>query len=480
MRFARIGAPLAVLFTALVSESCDGADPTEPLDPVVIVTESLTEAIEGQGYSQHLEASGGSGGYSWLLAAGSLPAGLTLAPAGAISGTPVAAGTASFRVRATDSEGGTATVDLSIAVVQALAVHTLSLSDAVVGEEYAAQLQAVGGRGMYTWSIAGGDAGSWLGISSGGELTGTPLVAGPSTVTVAVEDESGQESTRELQVVTFEPLAVAAMTLPTATQGRAYAAQLVAKGGDGAYTWSLESGALPPGLSLAGGGALTGVPEDGGSFTFTARVTDGAGRVATRSLSLTVERAPTIRTTSLPPADVGVAYEVELSATGGTGAYDWSLTHGTLPEGLTLSAAGLISGMTSAVGSLTFTVRVMDEAARSHEVTLTIVVAEIEMLASGVAVTGLAGAAGSVRYYGVEVPSGTTHLSISISGGTGDADLYIRHGSLPEEFVYDCRPLREGNQETCTVTSPATGHWYVMIRGFAAYDGVTLVATHDG
>jgi hypothetical protein len=476
----RVAAALAVLPTLLFAVSCsDDGGPSNPVDPVSIQTESLADAIEGQEYSQALAASGGSGAYSWVLAAGSLPAGLTLAPAGTISGTPAAPGTSSFRIRATDAAGQTATADLSISVIQALAVHTATLPDAVVDEDYAAQLQAVGGRGTYTWSVTGGEAASWLTVSSDGTLAGTPVASGASSVTLAVVDESGQQATRQLPIVILEPLAVAAIELPTATQGRDYAVQLVATGGDGAYTWTVESGTLPMGVALTGGGALTGAPADGGTFTFIAQVTDGADRVATRSLSLTVDPAPTIQTGSLPPGDVGVPYAAQLMATGGTGSYTWSVTGGELPDGLTLSASGAVSGTPTTLGSATFTVQVVDEASSTHTRTFTIVVAEIGTLTSGVPVTGLAGDAGSTRYYGIEVPAGATRLTVSISGGTGDVDLYVRHGALPAEFAYDCRPLREGNMETCTFTPPSAGHWYVMLRGHSDYASVSLVATFE-
>ena len=476
----RFRTALFVLSSIFVIASCDDGDPTEPVEPISIETESLAEAIEGEAYSQQLESSGGTGAHSWVLAAGSLPSGLTLAPAGAITGTPTAPGTSSFRVRATDEGGQTATADLSIVVVQALAVHTGSLGDAVVGEEYTAELQVVGGRGTYTWSVTGGDASSWLTFSSAGVLSGTPMTSGASSVIVSVADESGQTASRELAIVVLDPLAVAEISLPTATQGRAYAAQLVATGGDGAYTWSVDSGTLPAGMALASGGALTGTPEDGGTFVFTVQVTDGADRVATRALTLTVEPAPTIQTASLPPGDLGETYAAQLAATGGTGGYTWSVEDGALPAGLTLAANGAISGTPTTLGTATFTIQVTDEAARTDTRVLTIVVAEIDQLASGVAVTGISGAAESVRYYGIDVPEGATQLTVSTSGGTGDVDLYVRRAGLPQEFVYDCRPLRDGNAETCTFTSPGTGTWYVMLRGFTAYDDVSLVATHDG
>jgi large repetitive protein len=466
----------------LVATACTdgGKDPLGPGpdDPVTIQTESLAEAVEGQGYDQQMEAVGGSGGYSWVLTAGSLPSGLTLSPAGMISGTPVGAVTSSFRVRATDAGGRSGTADLSIIVVQALAVHTATLPDADVGADYAAQLQAVGGRGTLTWSMTG-EATSWLTLSSTGALSGAPPAAGPFTVTVAVADESGQQATRALSIVARAPVAVAATTLPAATQGRPYAAQLVATGGDGVYSWSLERGELPTGLALTTSGALTGAPADGGEFTFTAQVTDGADRVASRAISLTVERAPTIQTGSLAPGEAGQPYAAQLVATGGTGSYTWTVTDGAIPDGLTLSSSGAIAGIPTTVGSSTFTVRVTDQAAATHSRALTLVIAQIEVLTNGVAVTGIAGETGSVRYYAIEVPTGAARLTIATSGGTGDVDLYIHRGALPQEYVYSCRPFRPGNEETCTVTAPAGGYWYIMLRGYAAYADVRLVASYD-
>ena len=275
-------------------------------------------------------------------------------------------------------------------------------------------------------------------------------------------------------------LTVAPISLPAATQGRVYAAQLLATGGDGVYAWSLESGTLPTGMALAGDGALTGIPAEGGTFTFTVRVTDGAARTATRGLTLTVNRAPTIAISSLPPGQPGEAYAAQLVATGGTGTYTWSLADGALPDGLTLSAAGSITGTPTTVGSTTFTVRVTDAASVTHAREFTLVVAQVAVLVSGDPVTGIAGEAGSERFYGIVVPSGAPGLTVSISGGTGDVDLYVRHGDLPMAYVYDCRPLRSGNDETCTFTAPASGHWYIMLRGHAAYTDVSLVASHGG
>ena len=98
-------------------------------------------------------------------------------------------------------------------------------------------------------------------------------------------------------------------------------------------------------------------------------------------------------------------------------------------------------------------------------------------LSNGVAKTGLSGATGSETTYTVVIAAGARNLTIAMSGGTGDADLYTRFGSAPTTTTYDCRPYKTGNAETCTVAAPKAGTYYVKIRGYAAYSGVSLKAT---
>jgi len=101
-------------------------------------------------------------------------------------------------------------------------------------------------------------------------------------------------------------------------------------------------------------------------------------------------------------------------------------------------------------------------------------------LQNGVPVTNLAGAASSEKMYRIEVPSGQQSLEIMMFGGTGDADLYIKFGAPPTVSDYDYRPFLAGNNETVTVTNPTAGTWYVMVRGYSEYSGVTLKATYGG
>lgn len=85
----------------------------------------------------------------------------------------------------------------------------------------------------------------------------------------------------------------------------------------------------------------------------------------------------------------------------------------------------------------------------------------------------------SWKYYTLTVPAGRTNLTISTSGGTGDADLYVRLGSNPTLSSYSCRPYKTGNTESCSFTNPTAGTYHIGIYGYAAVTGLTLSTSHQ-
>ena len=100
------------------------------------------------------------------------------------------------------------------------------------------------------------------------------------------------------------------------------------------------------------------------------------------------------------------------------------------------------------------------------------------ILEKGVAVTGLSGATGNEVNYTMDVPAGATNLNFDISGGTGDADLYVRFGSAPTTTTYDCRPYLNGNNENCNFANASAGTYHVMLRAYSSYSGVSLVGDY--
>jgi vibriolysin len=98
-------------------------------------------------------------------------------------------------------------------------------------------------------------------------------------------------------------------------------------------------------------------------------------------------------------------------------------------------------------------------------------------LTSGVPVEDLSDELRKVKFFKLDVAEGASKVQFTISGGTGDADIYVKFNTRPTVSLYDCRPYSSGNNETCTFDNPSVGTYYVMLRAYSAYTGVTLVGT---
>src|SRR5437588_6377734 len=144
-----------------------------------------------------------------------------------------------------------------------------------------------------------------------------------------VKDSANITATKSLSIaVTAAALVITTSSLPNGTVAVNYSQTLNATGGTGNYQWTV-TGPLPAGLSL-NGAVISGNPTTAGSSTFNVQVKDSANTTVSKSLSITINAAAlVITTTSLPNGTVGVAYSQILNATGGTGRYQWTVT-GTL------------------------------------------------------------------------------------------------------------------------------------------------------
>jgi Putative Ig domain len=165
--------------------------------------------------------------------------------------------------------------------------------------------------------------------------------------------------------------------LPSGTVNVPYSATLSATGGLAPYTWSLTGGSLPTGLSLSSKGVLSGMPTAAGSSTATILVTDSGGIPGKGILTATIviSAGAVVITTASPLAAgaLNVAYSATLAASGGTSPYTWSLAGGSLPAGVTLSAAGVISGTPTAYGISSFSVQATDSSSAPQSATAPLV-----------------------------------------------------------------------------------------------------------
>jgi len=229
-----------------------------------------------------LTASGGTGtGYTFSST--DLPAGLMISTGGTISGTPTVSGTFTYHVTVTDSAGNTGTISCSVTILPPVSATCVSIT-AVAGVPITpVTLMASGGTGTgYTFSSSDLPAG--LMLSSGGTISGTPTVSGTFTYHVTVKDSAGNVGLIACQVMvgqsTPPPLIVSCPTQGTATVGTPFSSSVPVSGGTPPYTYALNTGSLPPGLTLNPDGTITGTPTSAGSFTFSIKVTDSMGMTA--------------------------------------------------------------------------------------------------------------------------------------------------------------------------------------------------------
>jgi hypothetical protein len=402
-------------------------------NPPSIATTSLPNAMPNTAYSATLAATGGTPPYTWSIASGALPAGLTLAPTtGVIAGTPTGSGTSNFTVQVKGADSRTATQLFALTVGMSPSITTTSLSNGTQNTAYSATLTATGGTTPYTWSIISGALPAGLALApSTGVISGTPTVTGTSNFTVQVTSANSLTATQLLALTVNAPISIATTSLANGTQSTAYSATLTASGGMTPYTWSIVSGSLPAGLALAPGTAvISGTPTGSGSSNFTVQVTDANSRTATRSLNLTViaPTPPSITTTSLPSGVPNTAYSATLAAAGGTTPYTWSIISGSLPMGLALApSTGVISG-TPKGGSSTsnFTVQVTDAKSLTATQPLSLTVSK----SPSITTTSLANATQNTAYSAaLAAVGGTTPYTWSIVSGTLPAGLALAPGS---------------------------------------------------
>jgi len=445
---------------------------------LTVTTSALPLGTTGQAYSAELEASGGTGTKRWSLVQGwALPAGLTLAPGGQISGTPTTATQLIARFQVSDQSSPVqidyADLTIEIRYAAILTATTSALPDGKTGQAYAAQLEASGSTGTKTWSVAQGWAlPDGLTLASGGQISGAPTTATQLIVRFQVSDQSlpMQTDYADLLIRVDDPsLAITTTRVPAARAGATYGLQLVASGGTAPHAWSVVSGAPPPGLTLSSGGLLSGTPASEGYSTFTVQVTDASSptQVAAASLTAYVQHASILAVTTarMPTATAGAPYGLQLVAAGGTGLYAWSLASGTLPPGLALSGAGLLSGTPTSQGFWSFQVQVSDGSspAQTRDVSLGAAVRYASELSVSTArmPTATAGAPYS--------------LELLASGGTAPYTWSVTSGNPPPGLTLSQAGLLSG-------TPTSQGYWSFQVQvsdgsSPAQTRGVSLGAT---
>ncbi len=405
---------------------------TVTTNPAITVNPAtLPNGTVGTAYSQTVSATGGTGSYTFSVSAGTLPAGLSLTAAtGVVSGTPTTAATSNFTITATDGLSATGSRAYSVTINAAITVNPVTLPNGTVGTAYSQTVSATGGTGSYTFSVSAGTLPAGLSLNAAtGAITGSPTTVATSNFTITATDGLAATGSRAYSVTINAAITVNPATLPNGTVGTAYSQTISATGGTSSYTFSVSAGSLPAGLSLnAATGAITGTPTTAATSNFTITATDGLNATGSRAYTVTMSTGVAVNPATLPNGTVGVAYSQTVSATGGNGAYTFSVTAGTLPAGLALNTAtGAITGTPTTAATSNFTITATDglgaTGSRAYNVTInaaiTVNPATLPNGALGNAYAQTVSATGGTGVYTFSLSAGSLPPGLSLNAATG-------------------------------------------------------------
>jgi hypothetical protein len=355
-----------------------------PYGALQILTANIAGVAVGS-FTDGISTSGGTPPLTFTISSGALPTGLTLnTSTGIISGTiPISAGNSNFgfAVSVTDATGLTAGRSYSGVVDPkdtVLSMITTSMSPVTVGVAYSFALAVNGGVTPYVFAISGGALPAGLSLDQAtGMISGTaPLTSGGEAYSVSITVTDQMSQTRSVSLVgnvqhmPITPLQIIANSVPGIMVG-AVATGVAVSGGLPPLTFALVGGSLPNGLTMdTSTGAITGtiaLADASTNFGFSVSVTDATGVSATKSFTGIVDPGSSVMsmiTADVPNFTAGIPYNFPVAVIGGSPPYNFTISAGSLPIGVSIhSTSGLISGtpsITSAGASYSFTIRVSD------------------------------------------------------------------------------------------------------------------------
>jgi hypothetical protein len=450
------------------------ASVTVPLTPITVGAISPSTVSLGlggsQGFSVSVANDASNSGVTWSIGSG--PGSLTAAssssatynaPSSGITGNTAITLTATSVKDPTKSSSAVITVDaISVAVVPANPVAMA----AGTTQAFAATVANDSANGGVTWTGTGGGSLSLTATASGGSTiyTAPGQVTAPSATITATSKTDPTKSSS----VTI-PLSAVVLTL---TSPRA-----IALDGNGAQTYTIgasitgDSSASGATFVVSGaGGTMSASPVSGNSpssvytapvvtaatsSTITVTSVEDTSRVQTIAVTLNPPMSFTTAPGGLASASMGAAYAgATVVVAGGTGTKTFSISSGSLPAGLTMSAAGVISGTaTGPDGTSNFTVQAVDQSSSPASLT-----GAFSLAVNSSSLAWTSPAAGTLTY---TVGTAIAPISLSTTGGTGTVTYSVSSGTLPQGLQI------AGNQVTGTPTAPTT----------VAGNAVTFLAT---
>nr|WP_100877043.1 putative Ig domain-containing protein [Janthinobacterium sp. 64] len=399
---------------------------------------TLTPASLGNGtinipYSATISASGGTAPYTFAITSGSLPAGLSLNTAtGALSGTPIAIGTANLTISVADDNSVTSSKPYTLVIgVQAPVANAVSAT--VAANSSANPITLSLGGGTATSVTVATAASHGTATASGTAITYTPTAgySGTDSFTYTATNAGGTSSAATVTITVSAPiLTLTPASLGNGTTGTPYSATISAAGGTAPYSFAITSGSLPAGLILnTATGALSGTPTASGAANLTITATDANSVTSSKPYTLVIGvQAPVANAVSATVAANSSANPITLSLGGGTAT---SVTVATAASHGTATASGTAITYTPTAGysgTDSFTYTATNAGGTSSAATVTITVsapiltltpASLGNGTTGTPYSATISAAGGTAPYTFAITSGSLPAGLSLNTATG-------------------------------------------------------------
>ncbi len=380
------------------SSSSSGTAPT-------ITTTSLKNAVVGKSYSAALKATG-TKTITWT--ADSLPEGLTLTTAGKLYGKPETAGTYSITFTAANSVGS-ADSTLSLTVADVAPKIKASVKSGILDTYYTIPFSTSAGTGTITWELSGSLPEGLSFDASTAVLGGVPSEVWSDYVTVTASNSAGQASKKFKLVIKAVKPVIATKTISAGTISTDYSASFDITG---SKPITLTLTGLPSGLTFDSDTvSISGTPTKYGTFTVKLTAQNAGGK-ASKNYKLNIYAPPVISAITLADATAGKSYKASFKASG-TKKITWSVSDGSLPDGMSLTTTGLLKGKPTYDGEYSFTVQAANSYGTDTK-TLSLTVEAVAPKLSGSFRNGTAGKAWSA----ILKASGTAPLTWTFDEST--------------------------------------------------------------
>lgn len=409
-------------------------------EPLLVFPDNLPTGTVGQPLQATLSASGGDAPYSFRLGGGSLPAGVSLAPDGTLSGTPTEGGNFGFNVLVEDAFANgprTGNRNYTLVVERPDVLVPAQLPPARFGEAYDAMLP-LAGTAPFTVTLSSGSLPVGMQLGADGRITGSTVQVGRFDFSASAIDSSGGTgpyADSQAYTLVVENVAPVAEDISTSVPYNAGPTTVPALSSGGRVSEFIVASQPANGVATGGPGGLRYAPNPGfsGTDSFEYQLGNEIGVSAPATMTILVE-PPVIVASDGGPADavVGQPYARTITFSGGAAPYRNLVVTG-LPQGLQASLSGddtvLVSGTPSEAGQFSLQVAVEDSSTGDGPFPGSVQL-DLAVTAPGLALSPVEGSVLAARY------NTAVELAFAASGGIGPY-RYALSGDLPAGLAFN-------------------------------------------